>query len=196
MDKTVSHAAEIANKPFVLGGPAFEDRLPIVWEALEDNAPAESQSVHAANEELLKEIEALEEHPHEIDENDPAILHELRRLDFKLNLILDVLGDVMARNLHIPPPMPVRLYAEGIAWKTESPPPAGALIRMHVYTSRRAARSLVLRARVMSSDGGVSVARFEAMPGPVSQLLDKIIFIHHRRAIAHARRTPRGPATR
>lgn len=191
MDKVAPHDAASANKHFALGGPAFEDRLPVIWETLADDAPAEPQSIHEANEQLLKEIEAIEEHPRELDESDPALLHELRRLDFKLNLILDMLGDVMTRNLHIPPPMPVRLYAEGIAWKTESPPPAGVLIRIQVYTSRRAARSLVLRARVMSSDGGISVARFESMPGPVSQLLDKIIFIHHRRAIAHARRTPR-----
>lgn len=181
-----------ADKSFTPGGPAFEDRLPIVWEILANDAPPEPQSVHDANLQLLKEIESLEEHPHELDESDPAILHELRRVDFKLNMILDMLGDVMARSLHLPPPTPVRLYAEGIAWQAAPPPPVGALIRMHVHTSRRVARSLVLRARVTSSDGGVSVARFESMPAPVAQLLDKIIFIHHRRAVAHARRAPRG----
>jgi hypothetical protein len=177
---------------FAPSGPAIEDRLPVVWEILANGAPPEPQSVHDANLQLLKELESLEEHPRELDESDPAILHELRRVDFKLNMILDMLGDVMARSLHLPPPTPVRLYAEGIAWHAAPPPPVGALIRMHVHTSRRVARSLVLRARVTSSDGGVSIARFESMSVPVAELLDKIIFIHHRRAVAHARRAPRG----
>jgi len=191
MDRTESHSAASAGDQIALGGPAFEDRLPIVWEVLAHDAPPDPLSVHESNEQLLREIESLEEHPHDLDENDPAILHELRRLDFKLNLVLNLLSDVIARNLRLPPPMPVRLYAEGIAWKADSPPPAGALIQIELYASRRIARPLVLRARVVASNAALSVARFETLPDPIAQLLDKIIFIHHRRAVANARRVAR-----
>lgn len=177
-------------------GLVYEDQLPLHWQALA--APMDAahwQPLHESNEDVLRSLSTLEEHPQEIAEEHPAVAHELRRLDFKLNLLLDMVGLLVARDLALPERVPLRLAAQGLEWITPQPPALGSLVRLELYLSSKLPRPLVLLGRIQCRSpvaDGLSrvVAVFEDLSELEADWLEKIIFVHHRRQVAHARRVP------
>ena len=178
-------------------GLVYEDQLPLHWQAVV--APMDATHwlhLHETNEDVLRSLSMLEEHPHEIVEEHPAVAHELRRLDFKLNLLLDMVGLLVARDLALPARVLLRLAAHGLEWSTPQPPALGSLARLELYLSSKLPRPLVLLGRIQSHSpaaDGLSrvVAVFEDLSELEADWLEKIIFVHHRRQVAHARRVPR-----
>lgn len=177
-------------------GLVYEDHLPLHWkEVTEPLAAAGWPPLHENNEDVLRSLSMLEEHPQEIAEEHPAVAHELRRLDFKLNLLLDMVGLLVARDLALPERIAVRLTAQGLEWGTEQPPVRGVLVRLELYLSTRLPRPLLLHARIQQlQPAGQGLTRVAAVFEHLSELeadwLEKIIFVHHRRQVAHARRIP------
>ena len=177
-------------------GLVYEDQLPLHWQAVA--APLDAAHwapLHEANEDVLRSLSMLEEHPQEIVEELPAVAHEFRRLDFKLNLLLDMVGLLVARDLALPARVPLRLTAQGLEWSTAQPPPVHSLVQLQLYLSSKLPRPLVLLGRIQShtpaADGSSRVvAVFEDLSELEADWLEKIIFVHHRRQVAHARRTP------
>ena len=177
-------------------GLIYEDQLPLRWQALA--TPPEAVHwlpVHESNEDVLRSLSMLEAHPHEIAEEHPEVAHELRRLDFKLNLLLDMVGLLVERDLALPQRVPLRLAAQGLEWTTQKPPAVGSLVQLELYFSTKLPRPLVLLGRVQGhvavADGGHKVvAVFESLSELEGDWLEKIIFVHHRRQVAHARRLP------
>jgi hypothetical protein len=177
-------------------GLYYEDLLPLHWSSVDASAdPARKLHLHEANEEVLRSLSMLEEHNQEIAEEHPAVAHELRRLDFKLNLLLDMVGLLVARDLALPERVPLKLAAQGLEWVTPQPPPLDCLVRLEIYLSSKLPRPLVLFGRVQrcspTSDGlSRVVTAFEDLSELEEDWLEKIIFVHHRRQVAHARRAP------
>jgi hypothetical protein len=175
----------------------FDDRLPLAWHGL-DAAPdaAELAHVRGANEDVMRTLASLDEHPQEITDEHPAVTHELRRLDFKLNLLLDLMGMVLTRHAALPDAVTMRLGAGGVVWDTPVAPPTGQLLRLEVYLSARYPRPLTLFGRVRdarplaSGLARVEVA-FEYLSEQETDGLEKIVFVHHRRQVAQSRRAPR-----
>ncbi len=90
---------------------AYEDLLPVRWRStpqLVDDVTA--QHFAERNIRVLQSCDALEEHG-QLDKSDDESPHsaDLRRLDFKLNLLLDLAGQLVAAEsaapaaLHHPP---------------------------------------------------------------------------------------------
>jgi hypothetical protein len=177
-------------------GLVYEDLLPLHWSVVDVSMDAAHRlHLHEANEDTLRTLSMLEEHPQEIADDHPAVTHELRRLDFKLNLLLDLVGLLVARDLTLPDRVPVRLAAQGLEWEARQPPPRDSLVRLEIYLSPKLPRALVLLGRVQGahpmSDGVFRTAViFEDLSELEADWLEKIIFVHHRRQVAHARRTP------
>lgn len=177
-------------------GLVYEDQLPLHWRpiALPLDA-AHWLHVHEANEDVLRSLSTLEEHPQDIAEEHPAVAHELRRLDFKLNLLLDMIGLLVERGLDLPQRVSLRLAARALEWSTQQPPALGSLVQLELYLSSKLPRPLVLLGRIQGcspvADGQSRVlAAFEDLSNLESDWLEKIIFVHHRRQVAHARRSP------
>lgn len=181
--------------PFTTG-LVYEDQLPLHWQVIATSLDAAHwQPLHEANEDLLRSLSTLEEHPQDIAEEHPAVAHELRRLDFKLNLLLDMVGLLVERDLSLPERVPLRLAARGLEWSTRQPPALGSLVQMELYISSKLPRPLVLLGRIQANSAatdGMSrvVAVFEDLSELEADWLEKIIFVHHRRQVAHARRAP------
>ena len=177
-------------------GLVYEDLLPLHWSVVDASMDAAHRlHLHETNEDVLRSLSMLEEHPQEIAEEHPAVAHELRRLDFKLNLLLDMVGLLVARDLALPERVPLRLAAQGLEWSTPQPPALGSLVRLEIYLSSKLPRPLVLLGRIQSRSpaaDGLSrvVAVFEDLSELETDWLEKIIFVHHRRQVAHARRDP------
>lgn len=174
-------------------GLIYEDLIPLRWSAVTLTlTEAQRARLQEANEEALRMIAALDEHPAETSNEHDAVAQELQRLDFKLNLVLDLVGQLLSQHLVLPAPMPVRLGSNSMEWDAADAPGVGGLVNVELFLSRKYPRAITLHGRVRQVDALEGVHRveviFEGVSALVQESLEKFIFRHHRRRIAHARR--------
>jgi hypothetical protein len=104
--------------------------------------------------------------------------------------VLDMVGQVLAHQMSLPPRTAVRLSATHLYWTSASPPAAGSHGIAEVYLSPRYPRALRLSGTVEAVEQGHARIGLTALGEGVQELLEKLIFRHHRRQIAQARRAP------
>lgn len=168
---------------------SLEDRLPLRWRPF-DSTPAELLRQQHANDETLRVILSLDEHHVEAGEDHAELAQDLARLETKINLILDLVGQVLSRQLDLPPALIVNLSSSALEWEvTATPPPARQRVLLELYVCPRYPRPIFLPATVQESPApGRSRASFDDLGEPVQDSLEKLIFRHHRRLIAASRR--------
>ncbi len=178
---------------------AFQDVLPVLWRALPAPPDQELAAGFAErNLQVLQAWEAMDEHGplvEKADENTPYAA-DLMRLERKINLLLDLVGQILANNRPRPAPSAVRFNALGAAWRGAAPlPEAGAQGVLEVYLHECLAQPVRLPGRITSvTPDGVVKARFVPLGEPVADLIEKLAFRRHRRQIAGSRTRPRGAA--
>jgi hypothetical protein len=172
-------------------GLSHEDELPLLWEPLADAPQAERcRQLDEANLQALHALASLEEQRRaELDDHDP-LSAEIHRLDAKLTLVIRMLGRLLQRDAVIPDPVPLSLRARGIEWVAAGQPP-GSWGLVHLYPNRDLPFGLVLPARLEETAAPEHPGRVRAVFSGVGQLVEdeiaKLIFRHHRRAIAETR---------
>jgi hypothetical protein len=176
-------------------GLVHADSLPLRW-AVRDAVPegAELAGLNADNVEVLVADASLDEqrapgeHKHD---DDHALQEDLQRLDHKLNVVIQLVARLLKREDGVPAPRSVRLHAGGLEWAADGAEPAGGHGTVTLYVSRHFPQPLVLPGRFAPprQDAGTRWARFEflGLAPPVEELLARLIFRHHRRAIAGTR---------
>jgi len=174
---------------------AFQDVLPVVWKTMSSSLDRDvAASFSERNIRLLQAWDAMEEHgPVEKPDDSPYAL-ELVRLDLKINLLLDLVGQLLVANRPRPAPSPVRFNALGAVWKSSGPlPEAGAQGVAEIYLRDCLAEPLRLPGRVtnVTPDGHIKV-KFLPLGEAVGDLIEKLAFRRHRRQIAGARQPRRG----
>jgi hypothetical protein len=172
---------------------AFQDVLPVLWRP--SLGPLDSETAAGLAErnlQVLQAWDAMEEHGpvavEKPDENSPYAA-DLMRLERKMNLLLDLVGQILAANRPRPAPASVRLNALGAVWRATPPlPEAGAQGVLEVYLHDCLAQPLRLPGRVtnVTPDGNVK-ARFIPLGETVADLIEKMAFRRHRRQIAGTR---------
>jgi len=173
-------------------GLVYEAELPLSWQAVDQLAPSRIIRIDESNEELLHFIAVLEEHRAESPDEDAGVhVHELERIEYKINLLLDMVARILARQLKMPELIAVRLSAIAIQWQAEKPPMVGSRLLMDIYLNPKFPQPLRLTGVVHetppSPEGFNTLVSFEHMSETVRSWLEKLIFRQHRRAIAHAR---------
>lgn len=174
---------------------AYEDVLPIFWRALhEPFDPSMMGSYQDRNLRVLQSIAALEEHgqTEKADETSPHHA-DIMRLDLKMNLVLDMMGQLLAASRPRPRPLPIRFNALGAVWQGQSPhPQMGEQGVLEVYLRDCIADPLRLVGRIASvgPDGRIK-ARFIPPGESISDLLEKLAFRKHRRQVATVKHPPR-----
>lgn len=178
-------------------GLVYEDLMPLAWEQLPaDPDPAEIPAIHQSNELLLRCLNAFDESRFEaIDEDHGPLAHDIARLDFKLNLLLDMVGQLLRAQRPAPAAVPVRISASGLQWRAQRAPDNGSPVRVELFLNRLIPSPIVLHGRVaaVAADGDdrrIEV-RFGQISEPMRNWLEKLIFRQHRRQVAHARRANR-----
>jgi hypothetical protein len=164
----------------------MEEPLPLRWRATE--TPVTAPHWQLSNEETLRVILSLDEHHVEASDENPEFTQEVQRLETKINLILELVSQVLARQLQLPEALPVRLSAHEIEWQTSTAPAPGGCVLLEIYVCTRYPRPLFLPATVQGAAGERVRAVFGDLGEPVQDLLEKLIFRHHRRQIAATRR--------
>lgn len=176
-------------------GLIYQDTLPLTWSVV-DSLPDEGElvNINEANESFLKLFSTLEDyHPmrQERDESMSEIYHELTKIDLKMNLMLEMIGQALNRKVSQPKRIDIRLGPEGLEWTCDPPPVRDSLIKLELFLFPRYPRPVELQGKVVKviSEGSTSKATvsFRGLSVAVQDWIEKIIFRHHRRSIANVR---------
>jgi hypothetical protein len=178
---------------FLGDGLIFEEALPVTWAP---GPPADRLvlgRLNADNHQLLGAEASLDEvRVHEaLKDESPALLQELQRLEYKVNILLRLTAELAMRNSGLPAPARVRISSLGAEWFGESTPAAGEAGMLSLYISPALPQPLRISCIAESEreDQGARVAqlRFIGLSDSVIDMLEKLIFRHHRRLVAGAR---------
>ena len=171
---------------------AYEQVLPVAWNPLAVPVDAAVAAGFAErNVRLLQALAAIEDHgvTDKPDESAP----DLTRLDFKINLLLDLVGQLVVANRPRPAPTHIRFNAQGAIWHALAPlPPVGAagIVEIHLRDFLAEPLRLVGTLTNVTQEGEVTV-RFSPVGEPLADLLERLIFRHHRRQVAGIRQPRR-----
>src|SRR5476651_2231082 len=120
---------------FLGDGLIFEEALPVTWAPgpLADSLGL--SCLNADNHQLLGAEASLDEvHVHEaLKDESPALLHELQRLEYKVNILLRLTADIAVRNSGLPAAEKVRLSATALEWFGERTPKVGTTGLLSLY---------------------------------------------------------------
>jgi hypothetical protein len=179
--------------PFFAGALIFEDLLPIAWTPGPAAERLELARMNADNQQLLGAEASLEEARvlEALKDESPALVHELQRLEYKLNLVLRLTAEISLREKPLPTAHPVRLGARGLEWQGAEGLVAGSTGLLQLYINPALPQALRLSCRVVGEHvrdaARVVQLGFLGQSEQVVAQLDKLIFRHHRRLIAGAR---------
>jgi hypothetical protein len=173
---------------------AYEDLLPVQFKPLARplDAPA-ANALSDRNVRLLQVCAAIEEQG-VVERKDEASPHsaDLMRLEVKVNLLLDLMGQVLAAQVPRPNPVMIRFNAHGAQWKTLDPPRTGSQGLLEIWLRDSLPQPLVLIANVthVAADGLVK-ATFSPPGDATADLIEKLAFRRHRRHVAGVRQPRR-----
>lgn len=180
-------------------GLGYADTLPLGFERLEclpEGAPL--AGIVLENQQVLVADASLDDqrpHQEKKSEEDPELAEDLQRLEFKVNVLIQLVARLLNRNESLPAVRGIRFHAQGLEWRVddEEVQPGVGLVRVHV--SRYFPQPLVLPGRIVGvhEDGEGRWVRFEfdGLSPLVTDLLERMIFRHHRRLVAGTRAAPR-----
>lgn len=152
-------------------------------------------AINDGNELLLKNVMSMEEkQPLESDEDD-AVLHELRRQDLKIRLVLELLSMLLVQNKLMPEPVLVRFSSEVFSveldsvFKNGNTPAEGELYKLSLYVDPSLPRPLILYVSATAgTQSGWQDFTLLQMKQTLQDILEKFIFRQHRRIVAQARK--------
>jgi len=181
---------------FLGDGLIFEELLPLQWFPGALPEGLELARLNADNHQLLGAESTLEEvrvSEALSKEESSALVHELQRLEYKLNVLLRLTADLAAQSKPLPASQRVRLSARALEWFGTASVKTGGTGLLHLYINRTLPQPLRIpcvvageRERVQGSERIVQLM-FRDMSEAVVDMLEKLIFRHHRRRVAGAR---------
>ncbi len=181
------------NKDSFFQGLYYESTISLVCQVV-DSLPGDNElvSINDNNIRFLKALSALNEGAPEGSEEMPQTAAELQRLDFKLNLLLEMVGQLLLTQRSLPVPTQVRLGHAGIEWVAQDYPPSGAHVCVEVYLRRELPSPLrfygvAVLVDAVEEGGGTGQrvqVRFVGLSSALQDDLEKFIFSRHRRSIA------------
>jgi hypothetical protein len=174
---------------------AYEDLLPVRWVA--HTKPVDditAQHLAERNVRVLQACDALEDYgQHEKSDDESPHSADLMRLDFKLNLLLELAGQLLANSQERVQPVAIRLNALGASWKLDGAPPLpGTHGILEVVIRDILVQPLNLPSEsVLAVAPGEARVRFTALGEVVADHIERLVFRRHRRRIADTRRPRR-----
>ena len=178
---------------FLGDGLVYEELLPLAWEPGPAPQGLALARLNADNHQLLGAEATLDEVrvSEALKEESPALLHELQRLEYKLNILLRLTAELAARASPLPAVQTARLGAHGLEWFGSAAPPVGGTGLLHIYINPALPQPLKIPCTVagdrVQDQQRVAHMRFLEVSDAVVDMLEKLIFRHHRRLVAGAR---------
>ncbi len=180
-------------EPFLGDGLIFEEALPVAWTpgALADGVHL--ARLNADNHQLLGAESSLDEvRVHEaLKDESPALLHELQRLEYKVNILLRLTAELAMRSSGLPAAERIRMSPRALEWFGEHPAQTHGTGLLSVYINSALPQPLKIPSIIAGQRGvdgaHVTQFRFVGLSDAVVDMLEKLIFRHHRRLVAGAR---------
>lgn len=191
----------------------YATALPLQWVPEVSSDPAYLIHLQYRNERLLRQLAILEQQGSEVIEEHGAG-QELQRIEAKINLLLDLAGDLLARQSGLRPAVAVRISARSVQWPVAGAAPAptmpipaagmheaatptaeapttgalatGALGEVHLWLRPDLPRPLCLPARIVAVGDWIE-AEYCGLGESLLDSLEKTIFRYHRRQVAMTR---------
>ena len=164
---------------------AYQDTLPVAWRSLPGAVdPAYAASLAERNTRLLQACAAIEDHSPEREDD---VAPELLRIDAKINLLLDLMGQLLTANRPRPTPVPVRFNTLGATWPaaTATTPATGSQGLVLLYLRDYLPEALRLPGHITEVGANRRIkVRFAPLGEATADLMEKLIFRHHRRLVA------------
>jgi hypothetical protein len=180
-------------EPFLGDGLVFEESLPVAWTPGPLAQGLALARLNTDNHQLLGAESSLDEvRVHEaLKDESPALLHELQRLEYKVNILLRLTAELALRSSGLPPAERVRLSSHALEWFGEQTPPTGSTGQLSIYINPALPQPLripcvVAGERIIEGSRSTQL-RFVGLSDAVVDMLEKLIFRHHRRLVAGAR---------
>jgi hypothetical protein len=175
-------------------GVVFETRAPVSWFPLHNVLTSmELAEINQRVESVLHTVAGLDDQRIPLSDDASPIVQELARLDFKLSLLLDLVGDLASRSLDRPPLRRIQIGARSVVWEDscENVPAVDSWGKVELWIHPSYAHALSLPGRIKSVQEAGELARITvALSGlgeSAQEMLERWIFLHHRRAVAHER---------
>lgn len=184
--------------PASLGdGLILEESLPLEWFPGAHPDALELARLNADNHQLLGAESTLEEvriSEAVAKEESSALIHELQRLEYKLNVLLRLTADLVAQAKRISAPQRVQMSARALDWFDAPTMQRGDTGLLHIFINRTLPQPLKIPCTVAGerTQDGMRVAqlKFHDLSDAVVDMIEKLIFRHHRRRIAGAKISP------
>jgi hypothetical protein len=186
----------MSNPPLTLSddevdGLAYVDNISVSWEPV-DNPPDDQHLalVNESNETFLRAVAAIGELPKErASEELSDLSQEISRIDNKINLLLELVGQLVYQSQSIPETTLVKLNATHIEWRGSDIPKPHSQVFIKAYIQRGTPRPLCFYGDVISSPdeyaNGIARVKYLGLSDGVIDWVVKLIFRHHRRLVAH-----------
>ena len=178
-------------------GLIIEATMPLAWTPGPPVDDLTLARLNADNHQLLVADSTLDEvRVHEaLKDESPALVHELQRLEFKLNILLRLTAELAIRSSTLPPPQRVRVSSQGLEWFGDTAPALRGNGVVSAYINATLPQPLKVSCRVAGErmvDGQrIAQLLFVGLSDIVVDSLAKLIFRHHRRLVAGSRAASR-----
>ena len=171
-------------------GLVLETRLPVAFSPGEKLLDQFDSRDKLYNLRILQAYDVLEDPAHlDRTESENPLAGDIRKLDSKLSLLLQLFGEWL-RERHAPPPVcPLRLDRRGIDFSVPSPFAEGStgVIELFVHPSI----PIPVRWRATAgttADGQYQHFEFESLTDLEMDQLERLLFLAHRQQVADQRR--------
>ena len=173
-------------------GLSCELTIPFSWAVSSVLNNDELDQLERDNYGRLQIMQGLEESSETLEDL-PGLAHEIHRLDFKINLLLELVGHIATKESPLPESHALILNRDFIQWSSpQVPPDVGKHVKTELFLERRFPFSLVLMGVVdaVSSENALSKVTVKLHPQEATllELWEKFIFRTHRRHIARMKR--------
>ncbi|MCG5499533.1 PilZ domain-containing protein [Ectothiorhodospira lacustris] len=170
----------------------IRDRLPLAVEPVAGIPPAEELArINEANESLLRVCAGMDDVQPRRTDDAGEVSQELLRIESKVNLLVEMVSLLLHAHARIPPPVPVRISAEGLGWAQPEAQQPGQILCLSFYLCPQFPKPLTLFARVASCESAASghelSVLFQGMSSALEDGIQKMVFRRHRRSIALTR---------
>lgn len=170
-------------------GLMVKQHLALGWQVLEHAlTEAELVQLNESNETLLRVCATLDDSMPRLGNDTSEVTQELARFDAKLNLIMEMLGELLRVTHPRPEVLVLEFGAKGIRFTTTQTLTEQAHLMLELYACPQFPKPLRLCARIIRvhpiQDAYLISAGFEGMSANNAEGLEKLVFRRHRRTIA------------
>jgi hypothetical protein len=196
---------------FLGDGLVFDEALPVAWTPGPLPQGLALARLNADNAQLLGAESSLDEvRVHDtLKDESPALVHELQRLEYKLNVLLRLTADLALQSRALPPAQHVKLTSRALEWFGDVTPAVGSTGLLAVYINSALPQPLKIPCTVVGERLRVDARlpddvqlqdaallqdaervvqlQYSGLSETVVEQIDRLIFRHHRRLVAGAR---------